>query len=208
MTSLIRRVGLGVMGWADMLVKLGVGYDTQDAFELSEKVMSFVQKEADNASCDLAKVRGVFPAFKGSIYDRKDGIKMRNGARTTIAPTGTISMLADCSSGIEPHFALAFAKNTIEGKRLFNTNPYFLEGLKKEGVYSEELLEKIEKNRGSAQNVEEIPEKIRKTFVVAGDIAPADHVRMQAAFQKYTDNGISKTINFKNKATVEDVGEA
>src|SRR3990167_5343658 len=146
MTSLIRRVGLGVMGWADMLVKLGVSYNSKEGFELSEKVMGFVQKEADNASCDLSKVRGVFPAYKGSIYDKKGGLKLRNGARTTIAPTGTISMLADCSSGIEPHFALAFAKNTIEGKRLFNTNPYFLEALKEEGIFGDELLEKIEKN--------------------------------------------------------------
>ena len=208
MTSLIRRVGLGVMGWADMLVKLGIAYNTKEGFDLAGKVMSFVQKEADNASCDLAKVRGVFPAFKGSIYDKKNGIKPRNGARTTIAPTGTISMLADCSSGIEPHFALTFAKNTIEGKRLFNTNPYFLESLKEEGIFSKELLDKIEKNKGSLKNLEEIPEKLKEVFVVAGDIAPADHVRMQAAFQKYTDNGISKTINFPNKATVEDVREA
>ena len=208
MTSLIRRVGLGVMGWADMLVKLGVSYNTKEGFDLAQKVMGFVQKEADNASCDLAKVRGVFPAFKGSIYDKKSGIKPRNGARTTIAPTGTISMLADCSSGIEPHFALTFAKNTIEGKRLFNSNPYFLKALKEEGIFTEELLEKIEKNKGSLKNLEEIPDKLKKVFVVAGDIVPSDHVRMQAAFQKYTDNGISKTINFPNKATVDDVREA
>lgn len=208
MTSLIRRVGLGVMGWADMLVKLGVSYNTKEGFDLAQKVMGFVQKEADNASCELAKVRGVFPAFKGSIYDRKGGLKLRNGARTTIAPTGTISMLADCSSGIEPHFALIFAKNTIEGKRLFNTNPYFLAALEEEGIYSDELLEKIEKNKGSLKNLEEIPESLKKVFMVAGDIAPSDHVRMQAAFQKYTDNGISKTINFPNKATVDDVREA
>ena len=208
MTSLIRRVGLGIMGWADMLVKLGVSYNTKEGFDLAQKVMGFVQKEADNASCELAKVRGVFPAFKGSIYDKKGGLKLRNGARTTIAPTGTISMLADCSSGIEPHFALAFAKNTIEGKRLFNTNPYFLEALKEEGIFGDELLEKIEKNKGSLKNLEEIPDKLKKVFVVAGDIVPSDHVRMQAAFQKYTDNGISKTINFPNKATVDDVREA
>ena len=208
MTSLIRRVGLGVMGWADMLVKLGIAYNTKEGFALAEKVMSFVQKEADNASCDLAGVRGVFPAFKGSIYDKKNGIKPRNGARTTIAPTGTISMLADCSSGIEPHFALTFTKNTIEGKRLYNTNMYFFQALKEEEVYSEELLEKIENNKGSAQNLAEIPEKLKEVFVVAGDITFSDHVRMQAAFQKYTDNGISKTINFKNKATVDDVRQA
>jgi len=208
MTRKIRRVGLGVMGWADMLVKLGVGYNTQEAFGLAEKVMKFVQEEADNASCELAKVRGVFPAFKGSIYDKKGEIKPRNAARTTIAPTGTISLLADCSSGIEPHFAQTFAKNTIEGKRLFNTNSYFLGALKDRGLESDELLEKIEQNRGSIQNLEEVPEGLKKVFVVAGDIVPEDHVRMEAAFQKYTDNGISKTINFPNEATVEDVRRA
>ena len=215
MTSLIRRIGLGVMGWADMLVKLEIGYNTQAGFELGEKVMKFVQKEADNASEGLAKIRGVFPAFKGSIYDKPaspaggpGGIRPRNGARTTIAPTGTISLLADCSSGIEPHFALTFAKNTIEGKRLFTTNPYFLEALKKRGLENDNLLAKVEENKGSAKNLSEIPEDLQRTFVVAGDIAPKDHVRMAAAFQKYTDNGISKTINFPNEATVGDVREA
>ena len=227
MTSAIRRIGLGVMGWADMLVKLSIGYNTQEAFALAEKVMKFVQSEADNASENLAKARGVFPAYKGSIYDLvhrpvrhslsdggshgeggKNHIKPRNGARTTIAPTGTISLLADCSSGIEPHFALTFAKNTIEGKRLFNTNPYFLQSLKAKSLDSEEILAKIEENKGSVQGLEEIPEDLQQTFVVASDIAPKDHVRMAAAFQKFTDNGISKTINFPNEATVEDVREA
>lgn len=208
MTRKIRRIGLGVMGWADMLLKLSIGYDTQEGFDLAQKVMKFVQKEADNASVDLAKIRGVFPAFKGSIYDRKGQIKPRNAARTTIAPTGTISLLADCSSGIEPHFALAYAKNTIEGKRLFNTNRYFLQSLKENGLENDELLGKIEENKGSIKNLEEIPQYLRKVFVVAGDIAPKDHVRMAAAFQKFTDNGISKTINFPNVATVGDVREA
>ncbi|MBI3282619.1 adenosylcobalamin-dependent ribonucleoside-diphosphate reductase [Candidatus Curtissbacteria bacterium] len=208
MTSRIRRVGLGVMGWADMLVKLGIGYNREEAFELAEQIMQFVQKEADNASCELAKIRGVFPAFKGSIYDRAGGIKPRNGARTTIAPTGTISLLADCASGIEPHFAQTFAKNTIEGKRLFTTNPYFLEALKERDLESDELIGEIEANRGSIQGLNEVPEDLQNVFVTAGDIAPKDHVRMAAAFQKYTDNGISKTINFPNEATVDDVREA
>jgi ribonucleoside-diphosphate reductase alpha chain len=208
MTSKIRRIGLGVMGWADMLVKLGIGYDTKEGFDLAEKVMKFVQGEADAASVELAKIRGTFPAFKGSIYDKKGGFKPRNGARTTIAPTGTISLLADCSSGIEPHFAQTYAKNTIEGKRLFNTNPYFMEALKTEGLESEDLLSKVGENRGSIQNLSEIPDDLKKIFVVAGDISPKDHVRMAAAFQKFTDNGISKTINFPNEASVEDVREA
>lgn len=208
MTSLIRRIGLGVMGWADMLVKMGIGYNTKAGFELAERVMQFVQKESDNASCELAVTRGTFPAFKNSIYDRPGEIKPRNAARTTIAPTGTISLLADCSSGIEPHFALTYAKNTIEGKRLFNTNPYFLGELKKLGLESEDMLSKIQDNRGSVYSMEEIPQGVQQVFVVAGDIAPEDHVRMEAAFQKYTDNGISKTINFPNEASVEDVRKA
>ncbi|HEY5601436.1 MAG TPA: adenosylcobalamin-dependent ribonucleoside-diphosphate reductase [Patescibacteria group bacterium] len=208
MTGKIRRVGLGVMGWADLLVKLGIGYDTQEGFDLAEKVMSFVQKEADNASVDLAKIRGVFPAFKGSIYNKPGSIKPRNGARTTIAPTGTISLLADCSSGIEPHFALTYAKNTIEGKRLFTTNQHLLKALQEKGLENEEILEKIGDNKGSVQGLDEIPDEIKRAFVVAGDITPSNHVRMAAAFQKFTDNGISKTINFPNEATVEDVREA
>jgi len=218
MTSRIRRIGLGVMGWADMLVKLGIGYNTQEGFDLAERVMKFVQNEADTASIELAKTRGAFPAFKDSIYNKpahrslgegeKGGFKPRNGARTTIAPTGTISLLADCSSGIEPHFALTFAKNTIEGKRLFTTNPYFLEALKSSGLENDELLAKVEERKGSIQKIDEIPEELKKIFVVAGDIIPKDHVRMAAAFQKFTDNGISKTINFPNEATVEDVREA
>ena len=220
MTTKVRRVGLGVMGWADMLVMLAISYNSQEGFDLAGKIMKFIQDEADKASEDLAKIRGVFPAFKGSIYDRParnashsdaggpDGLRVRNAARTTIAPTGTISLLADCSSGIEPHFALAYAKNTIEGKRLFNTNPYLLAALKAQGLKSEDLLAKIEENHGSIQNLEEFPEDLKRIFVVAGDISPNDHVRMAAAFQKYTDNGISKTINFPNEATVENVRQA
>ncbi|HSX01568.1 MAG TPA: hypothetical protein VLF67_04985, partial [Candidatus Saccharimonas sp.] len=152
--------------------------------------------------------RGVFPAFEGSIYDKPGEIRPRNGARTTIAPTGTTAMLADCSSGCEPIFALTFAKNTIEGKRLFQTSPYFMQALDKRGLLSDELLEKIQANNGSAQGLEEIPDDMQRVFVVAGDITPEWHVRMQAAFQKYTDNAISKTINFPNSATIQDVRDA
>lgn len=205
-TRAIRRVGLGVMGFADLLASLGIGYNTEEGFEKAEEIMKFIQEESDNASEALAKVRGNFGAYKGSIYDGDR--PMRNGARTTIAPTGTISMLADCSSGIEPHFALTYAKNTVEGKRLFNTIEEFVKAAKKEGIYSEELLEKIQENKGSVQGLKEVPEHLQKIFVVAGDIRPVDHVRMQAAFQRYTDNAISKTINFNNEATVEDVREA
>jgi ribonucleoside-diphosphate reductase alpha chain len=207
-TRAIRRIGLGIMGFADALLELGIGYNTDEGLAVAEKVMKFVQAESDNASVDLARVRGVFPAFKGSYYDKPGEIRPRNGARTTIAPTGTIAMLADCSSGCEPLFALTYAKNTIEGKRLFQTSPYFVKALEERGLYSEELLEKIQEGGGSIQHLEEIPEDLKRTFVVAGDINPEWHIKVQAAFQKYTDNAISKTINFRNDATVQDVRDA
>jgi ribonucleoside-diphosphate reductase alpha chain len=207
-TRAIRRIGLGIMGFADALMDLGIGYNTDEGLAVAEKVMKFIQAESDAASVDLARVRGVFPAFKGSIYDRPGEIRPRNGARTTIAPTGTIAMLADCSSGCEPIFALTFAKNTIEGKRMFYTSRFFEKALRDRGLYSEELLEKIQQNKGSIQGMDELPEDLRKMFVVAGDITPEWHLKIQAAFQKYTDNAISKTINFNNDATVEDVRDA
>ncbi len=207
-TRAIRRIGLGIMGFADALLDMGVGYNTEEGLAVAEEVMEFIQKESDNASVDLAKTRGVFPAFDGSIYDVRGGIRPRNGARTTIAPTGTIAMLADCSSGCEPLFALTYAKNTIEGKRIFQTSSYFVKALQERGLYSEELLERIQDNGGSIQNMDEIPEDLKRVFVVAGDILPEWHVRMQAAFQRFTDNAISKTINFNNDATIEDVRNA
>lgn len=214
MTRKIRRVGLGVMGFADLLFKLGVAYNSEEGLRIAEDIMACIQKAAKEASVELAKTRGVFPAWEGSIFDPKspyflgENLKIRNGAVTTIAPTGTISMLADASSGIEPYFGLSYAKNTIEGKRLFNTNPLFLEVAKREGFYSDELLEKIEANHGSVKGLPEVPEKWQKIFVVAHDILPEEHVKMQAAFQKQVDNAISKTINFSHEATVEDVRRA
>ncbi|MDD3035393.1 MAG: adenosylcobalamin-dependent ribonucleoside-diphosphate reductase [Candidatus Saccharimonadaceae bacterium] len=204
----IRRIGLGIMGFADALLALNIGYNTDEGVETAGKIMKFIQNEADIASEELAKTRGVFPAFDRSIYDKPKGLKPRNGARTTIAPTGTIAMLADTSSGCEPLFALTYAKNTLEGKRMFQTSPYFIEALKKHDLYSEELLEEIQANKGSIQNIESIPEELKKVFVVAGDIKPEWHLKIQAAFQKYVDNAISKTINFPNDATVEDVRRA
>jgi ribonucleoside-diphosphate reductase alpha chain len=207
-TRAIRRIGLGIMGFADSLLQMGIGYNTKAGTDMAEKVMKFIQQESDNASVELARVRGVFPAFKGSIYDKPGEIRPRNGARTTIAPTGTTAMLADCSSGCEPLFALTYSKNTIEGKRMFNTSRYFEKALKDRGLYSEDLLERIQDNRGSIQDMPELPEDLRGTFVVAGDITPSEHINMQAAFQKFVDNAISKTINFNNEATVQDVRDA
>jgi ribonucleoside-diphosphate reductase alpha chain len=192
-TRAIRRIGLGIMGFADALLDLGIGYNTKEGTDAAERVMKFIQQESDNASVDMARVRGVFPAFKGSIYDKPGEIRPRNGARTTIAPTGTTAMLADCSSGCEPLFALTYAKNTIEGKRMFQSSRYFEAELKKRGLYSEELLERVQQNKGSIQSMTDLPEDLRRTFVVAGDITPSQHINMQAAFQKYVDNAISKT---------------
>ncbi|MBI4037084.1 adenosylcobalamin-dependent ribonucleoside-diphosphate reductase [Candidatus Daviesbacteria bacterium] len=214
MTRQVRRIGLGVMGFADMLVQLGVGYNTDEGLQVAEEVMKFINQQAREASIELAKTRGTFLAWKGSIYDPNspyfcgEALKVRNGAITTIAPTGTTSMLADASSGIEPYFGISYAKNTIEGKRLFNTNSFFLKVAQEEGFYSEELLEKIEQNHGSVQGLSEVPLKWQKVFVVAHDIKPAWHIKTQAAFQKHVDNAISKTINFGHEATVDDVRDA
>lgn len=208
MVRQIRRIGLGIMGFADALLAMNIGYNTNEGVQMAEQVMKFIQKESDNASEALASKRGVFPAYKGSIYDKPGEITPRNGARTTIAPTGTIAMLADASSGCEPLFAITYAKNTIEGKRIFQTSPYFVDALKERGLYSEELLEQIQNNGGSIQNIESIPSDLKKTFVTAGDISPEWHLKIQAAFQKYIDNAISKTINFSNSATVDDVRNA
>lgn len=208
MVRQVRRIGLGVMGFADALIDMKIGYNTDEGVAMAERVMKFIQEESDKASVELAKTRGTFPAFEGSYYDKPGEIKPRNGARTTIAPTGTISMLAETSSGCEPLFALTYAKNTIEGKRIFQSSPYFVAAMKKRGLYTDDILEQIQNNGGSIQNMDSIPADIKKTFVVAGDISPEWHLKIQAAFQKYVDNAISKTINFSNTATVEDVRNA
>lgn len=214
MTRKIRRIGLGVMGFADMLVQLQVGYNTEEGLKVAEEVMGFINQQARLVSQELARVRGTFLAWEGSIYDPNSpyfcgqALRLRNGAITTIAPTGTTSMLADASSGIEPYFGISYVKNTVEGKRLFNTNPFFLKVATEEGLYSEELLEKIEQNHGSVQGLDEVSVKWQKVFVVSHDITPDWHIKIQAAFQKHVDNAISKTINFTHEATVEDVRAA
>lgn len=214
MTRNVRRIGLGLMGFADLLVQMGIGYNTDEGLKMAEEVMGFIHQQAKAASLELAKDRGVFLAWDGSIYDSKspyfrgEALKIRNGAITTIAPTGTTSMLADASSGIEPYFGLSYAKNTIEGKRLFTTNPFFLKIAQEEGFYSDELLEKIEANHGSVQGIDEVPLKWQKVFVVSHDISPDWHIKVQAAFQKHVDNAISKTINFSHEAKVDDVRNA
>ena len=202
-----RKVGLGVMGFADMLVKLNIPYNSKKALNLAEKVMNFIQEESKKASAELAKKRGTFPNFKGSIWDKK-GIKVRNATTTTIAPTGSISMIADCSSGIEPIFSLVYYKHVLEGEKLLYINSEFEKVAREKGFYSRKLMEKIAENKGSCQNIAEIPEEIKKVFVTALDISYQDHVKMQAVFQKYTDNAVSKTINMPDHTTKSEVKDA
>ncbi len=199
-----RKIGLGVMGFADVLFQLMIPYDSEEALLLAEEIMSFMQKEAHEASKELAEERGVFPNFDKSIYKNRPDCRYRNATVTTIAPTGTLSIIAGCSSGIEPAFALCFVRNVMDNDRLLEVNPYFEKVAKERGFYSKELMEKIVE-KGSIQDIEEIPADVKRVFVTAHDIAPEWHVRMQAAFQKYTDNAVSKTVNLPHDATVEDV---
>jgi ribonucleoside-diphosphate reductase alpha chain len=198
-----RKIGLGVMGFADMLIKLGIPYNSEEALQLAENLMKFIEEEAHKKSVEIGEERGSFPNFEKSIWKDKYSA-MRNATVTTIAPTGSISIIAGCSSGIEPIFAISFIRNVLGGTRLFETNPLFEIMAKERGFYSAELLEGIAKT-GSAQKIEAIPEDVKKIFVTALDIQPEWHVRMQAAFQKYTDNAVSKTVNLPNEAMVEDV---
>jgi ribonucleoside-diphosphate reductase alpha chain len=211
MTKSIRRIGLGVMGWADMLIQLGIPYNSMTALKLAETLMRFITEEGRKTSVELAKERGSFPRFKGSIWEKMGYECMRNATVTTIAPTGTIGVIACVSSGIEPLFAVAYMRNVGEslgvGKNLIEINPLFEKSAIKEGFYSEELMRRA--SRGwSIQGLAEIPEQTRKIFVTAHDVSPEWHVRMQGAFQKYTDNAVSKTINFPFTATPYDVEKA
>jgi len=198
-----RKVGLGIMGFADMLIKLGIPYNTQKSVDFAKRLMRFIHKESLKASAALVEHRGVFPNFAKSIY-AKDGLKLRNATVNTIAPTGTISIIAGCSSGIEPLFAISFVRNVLSGAKLFEVNPLFEEAAREAGVYSGHLLGEIAR-KGSLQNMSSIPIELRRLFVTAFDVEPADHLGIQAAFQRYTDNAVSKTINLSHNATVDDV---
>lgn len=204
MTRANRKIGLGVMGWADMLILLDIPYNSQEAIELGEKVMKFINDEGHAASVELAKIRGPFPNFKGSIYDQPGKPPIRNATVTTIAPTGTISIIANASSGVEPLFAVSFVRQVMDKNILLEVNPIFETYAKNQGFYSEELMQKIAEH-GTVHDLPEVPEQIRNIFVTAHDITPEVHIAMQAAFQKYTDNAVSKTVNFPNTATIEDV---
>ena len=208
MTQSTRKLGLGLMGFADMLVQLGIPYDTEEAVELGRKLMAFIRDHADKESIAMAEERGAFPAWHDSEAAKRGDKPYRNACRLTVAPTGTISMIAGASSGIEPIFALAFRKqNNLEGKTLFYVDKNFERISKERGFYSEELLSHLS-DGGSLQTRDDVPEDIKRLFHVASDISPRDHVLMQAAFQESTDAGISKTINFPNEATVDDVEDA
>ena len=207
MTKKNRKIGLGIMGWADMLVMLNIPYNSDKATLLAEEVMKFIRDEGRKMSVELAEKRGSFPSFDKSIYPALGFKAMRNATITTIAPTGTISIIAGASSGIEPYFALAYYRNVMDNNKLPEVNPYFLEKAHESKFYSESLMNKLA-DAGNAHDLTEVPEDIRKVFVTSHEIEPVWHVKMQAAFQKYTDNAVSKTVNFQNTATIEDVEKA
>lgn len=218
MTKLTRKTGLGVMGWADLLFRLGIPYNSEQALALGERLMTFIQEHADRASEELARERGVFPAWERSVY-KKARRRLRNATRTTVAPTGTLSIIADCSAGIEPVFALAFVRqHFLDPKdpgrvtRLTEVNKHFEEAARREGFHSTELMEELARVGSlkalSASRRRSIPAWARRVFVAAHDIPPEWHVRMQAAFQRHTDNAVSKTINFPETATPDDVEKA
>ncbi len=203
-TKASRKIGLGVMGFADMLIKLNIPYNSEEALEVAGSVMKFIGEKGQEMSVELAKERGVFPNFLGSMYDTgKKEDRVRNATVTTVAPTGTISIIAGCSPSIEPLFAVAYERNIMD-KVFISVNGLFKDIARRKGFYSKELIDKVAK-QGTVHNIEEVPEEIRKIFITAHEVSPEYHVKMQAMFQKYTDNAVSKTVNFTSTATVEDV---
>jgi ribonucleoside-diphosphate reductase alpha chain len=201
-----RKIGLGVMGWADMLILLGIPYASKKSFDLAEKVMGFIQKHAREASEELAEERGVFPNFKGSVYDAPGMPRLRNATLTTIAPTGTLSIIADCSSGIEPLFALSY-KRLILDRELIEVHGIFMRMAREQGFYSEDLEMHL-KRRGNLRGRDDVPKEVRKIFKTAHEIPYTKHIEMQAVFQKHTDNAVSKTINMPHTAKPGDVAKA
>ncbi|HSV97329.1 MAG TPA: vitamin B12-dependent ribonucleotide reductase [Spirochaetota bacterium] len=204
MTLSNRKIGLGIMGFADMLVRLGVPYDSDEAIDIAEGVMSAIQEESKKASRGLAAERGAFPNFARSEFAERKEAPIRNATTTTIAPTGTISIIADTTSGIEPIFALAFVRNVMDNSALVEINPLFEKVAREQGFYSEAVMKRVAAE-GTAAHIAEVPEEARKVFVTAHDIEPESHVKAQAAFQRFVDNAVSKTVNFPNTATVGDI---
>ncbi len=206
MTRTNRKVGLGIMGFADMLIKMGIPYDSDEAVSAGREVMKFIDAEAKKASDALALKRGTFPGYKGSAYDKEGGRRPRNATVTTIAPTGTLSIIAGCSSGIEPLFAVSYVRTVMDKDELIEVNPHFESVARERGFYSPEVMKMIA-HHGTVSDISQVPEDVRRLFVTAHDITPEWHVRMQAAFQDYTDNAVSKTVNFSHDAKPEDVSE-
>lgn len=204
MTKATRKIGLGVMGFADMLIMLNIPYNSDEAVELADNIMCFINKKSKEASRNLAKVRGAFPEFNTSIY--KNGEALRNATTTTIAPTGTISIIGGVSSGIEPLFAVAFVRNVMDNDKLAEVHPYFENEIKQRGIYSKELMLKVAKY-GTLSHINEIPHDVKRVYVTSHDVNPIWHIKMQAAFQRHTDNAVSKTVNFRSEATIEEVRE-
>jgi ribonucleoside-diphosphate reductase alpha chain len=202
-----RKIGLGVMGFADMLIKLNIPYNSDSAISIGKEIMAFINNESKKASMELGKKRGSFPNFQGSIHDNGNGRLMRNATVTTIAPTGSISIIAGCSSGIEPLFAISYIRKVLDGNELLEVHPLFMKTAKERGFYSEGLMKRIAE-KGSIQNIQEIPEDLRRVFITAHDVDPKWHIKIQAAFQKFTDNAVSKTINFAHDAAPEDIKKA
>ena len=210
-----RKIGLGVIGFGHTLFKLGIAYNSNEAVRIADKVAKFIKRNAEEASMELARTRGVFPNWDISTY-KGSAEKYRNCTMVTIAPTGTVSMIGDTTSGVEPSFALVYRRNSFydkdsknnSTKSLFYIDPIFESTLREKGLYSDKLIAKIEANGGTLEGINEVPAEIKKVFVTTHQIAPEWHVKIQAAFQKYADNAVSKTVNFKSDATVEDVEKA
>ncbi|MBI5894165.1 MAG: adenosylcobalamin-dependent ribonucleoside-diphosphate reductase, partial [Deltaproteobacteria bacterium] len=202
-----RKIGLGIMGFADMLVKLRIPYDSEEAIAIAEKVMAFINKTAWETSQELADERGAFPNIKGSVFDKPDIKPVRNATTTTIAPTGTLSIIANCSSGIEPIYSLSYTREILEGQKLSELHPLLQEVAEEEGFFSDDLMDYISKG-GSIDARKDVPEKIKNIFKTAFQIPVETHIKMQAVFQKYTDNAVSKTINLPNDAKPDDVKNA
>jgi ribonucleoside-diphosphate reductase alpha chain len=202
-----RKIGLGVMGLAHFFIRLGIPYHTPKAIEVVRGIMSFIQHQARERSIELAEERGVFPNFKGSIYDRPGGMKLRNATLTTIAPTGTLSLLANCSGGIEPLFAMYYTRKALEGMEFQMMDPLFLEIAEEQGFMSEQLVQKLREGK-ELHELPEVPQSVKDLFVTSFDIPAHWHVKVQAGFQEFTDNAVSKTINFSREATQKEVQEA
>jgi len=204
MTMGNRKIGLGVMGFADMLIRLGIPYDSDEALAVGQEIMSFLQEESVAASTFLARERGAFPNYGISVYPERQSIPRRNATTTTIAPTGTISIIAGCSSGIEPVFALSYIRNVMDNDHMVEVHPLFDAEMRRRGLYSVEKMKEISQT-GSVRHMEGIPDDVRRVFATAHDISPEAHLRMQAAFQKFVDNAVSKTVNFPSDAIREDI---